>query len=264
MAQDFDIKNWIKSYKRVSKNSTPHNDASPGEIAPVVLMCGDPFRAKYIADKYLTKVNLYSTVRAIPVYTGVYKGQTISVMAHGMGIPSAGIYMYELYKFYNVKAIIRVGTCGAYDAGINIGTFHIAKEAWSNSPYASEIGVKVKNNVLSCSDTLLKDVMSIAKENKIDIASTRMHCTDTFYSVVSPKEWMKTTGSKVVEMESFALYAAANKFGCDGIALLNCSDNIATGAHLSTDDRVKKTDALIQLGLDLASFEAKKYASNKK
>jgi purine-nucleoside phosphorylase len=242
-------------------STTPHNNAQVGEIADVVLMPGDPERAKLIASTFLTSVKLCSNVRSIPVYTGLYKGIRITIMPHGMGIPSAGIYTYELYNTYKVKTIIRIGTCGAYKKDIKIGTLFAASESFSDTPYAKYIGVK-SAGVLKCSKNLLNDLKLLARRKKTHVNVGRVHCVTNFYTDFGPEECYNISNAKVVEMESYAIYANAIKFHANALAILICTDNIANGKHMNANQRTHSVSELIKIGLELAIMEAKKIKKN--
>ncbi len=140
---------------------TPHNSAKKEQIAKVVLMPGDPLRAKYIAENFLENYECVNEVRGMLAYTGFYNGKRITVMAHGMGIPSIGIYSYELFKFYDVDVIIRIGSCGAYLHETNLGDIIVASEVVSPSTYAQCLGVEVKNKRLNATPELVEFLLKI-------------------------------------------------------------------------------------------------------
>ena len=169
--------------------STPHNEAEKGQIAKVVLMPGDPLRAKWIAENFLQDAELVNKVRGIYAYTGYYNGKRISVMAHGMGIPSIGIYSYELFKFYDVETIIRVGSTGSLKKEVNLGDVFIASSSTSFSNYADEIGVEVKNNTLYPTKEILDLAIHTAKEQNIDFYIGNVASADAFYNKYTPEEF---------------------------------------------------------------------------
>jgi purine-nucleoside phosphorylase len=164
---------------------TFHNKAKLHEIAKVVLMPGDPLRARWIAETFLKKPKLVNDVRAMYAYTGTYKNKKITVMAHGMGMPSIGIYSYELYKIYDVDTIIRVGSAGAFVKELAIGDVVIAKEAYSESVYAKDIGVKVPcNNILKGSISILNKCNLTAKALNLKPYVGKILSEDAFYSSI--------------------------------------------------------------------------------
>lgn len=232
---------------------TPHNKAQKEEVAKVAIMPGDPLRAKWIAEGFLEKVKLINDVRGMFGYTGIYNGKRLTVMGHGMGIPSAGIYTYELFKFYEVDAIIRVGSAGSYVKEINTGDIVIALDASSYSSYAGDIGVGAVGNVLPASAELIVLARETAKELNIRVRECRAHTSDTFYNKYSLEENIKhSIGASVVEMEAFAIYANAIKLQKKALALLSCSDSLLTGEALSSDDRQNKFKDMIMLALNTA------------
>ena len=161
--------------------TTPHNHAKPGEIAKTVLMPGDPLRAKFIAETFLENPRLFNTVRNMYGYTGTYKGKEVSVMGSGMGMPSIGIYSYELFAFYGVENIIRIGSAGSYTPEHDIYDVVIAKDAFSESSYAL-VQTGCKDNVLLPSPTLNEKLINAAKELGIDAHLGRIHSSDVFYA----------------------------------------------------------------------------------
>jgi purine-nucleoside phosphorylase len=232
---------------------TPHNNAKKEDVATVAVMPGDPLRAKWIAETFLKDAALINEVRGMLGFTGTYNGKRITVMGHGMGIPSAGIYTYELFKLYDVDAIIRVGSAGSYVKEINVGDVVIAVDASSYSSYAGDLGVEVKGNVLPASEELVSLARETAKALRIDARECRAFSSDTFYSKYSLEERIKQShGASVVEMEAFAIYANAIKLQKKALALLSCSDSFITGAALSADDRQRKLSDMITLALNIA------------
>ena len=159
---------------------TPHNRAEENSIAKTVLMPGDPLRAKYIVENYLEDVKLVSDVRNIYAYTGKYKGKTISVMASGMGIPSMGIYSYELYKFYGVENIIRIGSAGSYKGDLDLYSIVLADKAFSESSYAKVQGYD--SDLINASSKLNDKIKETAKELNIKLNIGTVHSSDVFYS----------------------------------------------------------------------------------
>jgi purine-nucleoside phosphorylase len=185
-------------------------------------------------------------------FTGKYKGKTVSVMGHGMGIPSIGIYSYELFKFYETETILRVGSAGAYDEKIKVGDVIIADEAFSFSTYADELGVEVKEKVLYAAPSLVSLAEKTSAGLGIHAIKARVFSSDVFYGKASYKENAKRTGALAVEMEAFALYANAIKLNKKALTLLTASDSFVTGEALSAQDRQTSFKSMISLGLEMA------------
>ena len=229
---------------------TPHNSARLGDFADTVLMPGDPLRAKFIADHYLDDVQLVNNVRNIQGYTGYYKGKRVSVMASGMGMPSIGIYAHELFNFYGVKQIIRVGSAGAVHADINIGEIIIVNSSrfTSNFPrdYLGRLGYKAKPD-----KELLERAIKVADEKHFKYRVGKVYSSDIFYK---DEKYAKMYGKSVlaVEMESAALYAVAHKAKKKALTICTISDNIITGEALSAEKRQKMFRDMMVLALELA------------
>lgn len=229
---------------------TPHNKARKEDIAKIVIMPGDPLRAKWISDNFLKDSKLVNDVRGMLAFTGKYNNTKITVMGHGMGIPSIGIYSYELFNFYDVETIIRVGSAGSYSKDINVGDLILASESYSESTYAKYLGIEAKNNILSGNSSLNNLIQEIAKSNNIDLVSARIHSSDVFYgSDRNLDQLVKETKSKAVEMESFALFANAIKLNKKAATLLTCSDSLVTHESMSAEDRQTKFHNMIVLAL---------------
>ena len=230
---------------------TVHNHAKKGEIAKVVLMPGDPLRAKWIAEEMLENAKLVNNVRGMLCYTGIYKNHEVSIMAHGMGIPSIGIYSYELFKFYDVNTIIRIGSAGSYVKDVNVNDVVVVTEAFSESTYAKILGVSDKQ-VLKATEETTKIIEETAKELKIPLKEVRCHSSDVFYGTRSLEEQIKITESEVVEMESFGLFANAILLKKHAATLLTCSDSLVTGEELSADERQKTFKDMVLIALEAA------------
>lgn len=230
---------------------TVHNHAKKGEIAKVVLMPGDPLRAKWIAEEMLENARLVNNVRGMLCFTGLYKGHEISVMAHGMGIPSIGIYSYELFKFYDVDTIIRIGSAGSYVKDIKINDVVLVKEAFSESTYAKVLGVTQEQVIESTVETR-KVIEETAHELHIPLKEVRCHSSDVFYNTRSLEEQLKITQAQVVEMESFGLFANAVLLKKHAATLLTCSDSLVTGEELSADERQKTFKNMVLIALESA------------
>lgn len=237
---------------------TAHIKAKKGDFSKVVLMPGDPLRAKWIAENFLENPKQINDVRGMLAYTGTYKGKIISIMGHGMGCPSIGIYSYELFKFYDVDCIIRIGSAGSYVKEINLGDVIIAEKAFSESTYGELVGVKVSNHTLVGDKKLNGLIMEVAKKNKINLIPATVHSSDVFYGKRSLSETIKATKSSVVEMEAFALFANAQVLKKSAACLLTCSDSLVTHEQMSAEDRQNTFKNMVTLALECANEYLKK------
>ncbi len=232
---------------------TAHNKAKKGEIAKIVLMPGDPLRAKWMAETFLSSYKMVNDVRGMYAFTGKYNDKEVTIMGHGMGIASIGIYSYELFNAYDVDVIIRVGSAGSYTEDINVGDLILAKDSYSESTYAELIGVEAKNKLINASQDINEIILETAKENNLNISYSTVHSSDVFYGGVKPfKEIEKETNSKVVEMESFGLFANAIKLNKKAATLLTCSDSLVTHEAMSAEDRQTKFKNMVLLALKSA------------
>lgn len=232
---------------------TAHNKAKKGEIAKVVLMPGDPLRAKWIAENFLKNYKLVNDIRGMFAYTGTYNGKSVSIMGHGMGIPSIGIYSWELYEFYDVDLIIRVGSAGSYSKDINVGDLMIVKEAYSDSTYANQLGLNPNEKVLSGDSYYYELAVNYAAKNNINLKQIRVHSSDVFYgSSRNLEQLVLETKAQAVEMESFGLFANATKLNKKAITFLTCSDSLVTHEAMPAEDRQTKFNAMINLSLEVA------------
>ena len=229
---------------------TAHNNAQPGQIAKTVLMPGDPLRAKFIAETFLENPVQFNTVRNMFGYTGTYKGKEVSVMGSGMGMPSIGIYSYELFAFYGVENIMRIGTAGAYSTELDLFDVVLAKDAFSESTYAL-VQQGCKENVLLPSETLNKKIVDAAEKLGIPVHFGRVHSSDVFYAQ-NPKDYKKEFDCDVVEMESFALFSNANVLGKKAACLLTISDSFVTEEATSAEERQNAFTAMMKIALELA------------
>lgn len=229
-----------------------HIAAKKGEIAKTVLQPGDPLRAKYIADNFLTDVKLVSKTRNIFYFTGLYKGKEVSVGASGMGIPSIGIYSYELFTEFDVDTIIRIGTCGAYTDELNVYDLLNVEYAASESTYA-KFAWEIEEDLLSHQGTAFGLINESAKDLLLNIKSTNIHTSDIFYrkNLALPEIAGKYNCS-AVEMEAFALFANAQYLGKNAATILTVSDVIPTGAEISADQRETALTPMIELALETA------------
>jgi purine-nucleoside phosphorylase len=233
--------------------STPHINAEKNQIAKVVLMPGDPLRAKYIADTFLENVTQFNSVRNMFGYTGFYKGRKISVMGSGMGMPSIGIYSYELFKFFDVETIIRIGSCGAYTEELNLYDTILVTEAYSESSFALAQGKCVKDT-LKASDAINAKLDKIAQSINIPLVKGKIHSSDVFYREF-PEEVMNLAKEKHllgVEMESFALFHNANVTKKNAACLLTVSDSLVTHESTSAEERQTAFTNMMKIALEMA------------
>jgi len=233
--------------------ATPHNEASKGQFAKTVLMPGDPLRAKLIAETFLTDPVLVNNIRGVQGYTGTWKGVPVSVMASGMGIPSIGIYSWELYSEYDVENIIRIGSAGSIQNGINLMDVVIAQGACTNSNYIDAFGLPGKFCPIADFDLMCAAVES-AKEMDATVRVGNILSCDNFYApqgidINSP--WIKM-GVMAVEMESAGLYANAALAGKRALCICTISDNILKGEGLGADERRTAFARMIEIALNTA------------
>ncbi|MCQ2537092.1 MAG: purine-nucleoside phosphorylase [Lachnospiraceae bacterium] len=232
--------------------STPHNAAQKGDIAKTVLMPGDPLRAKYIAETYLEDVKCFNTVRNMFGYTGKYKGKEISVMGGGMGMPSVGIYSYELYSFYDVENIIRIGSAGAYSDDINVRDLVIGMGACTNSNWARQYNLPGTFAPIADYD-LLRKAVDIAEGKGIKVRVGNVLSSDTFYDADSTcNDRWKKMGVMCVEMEAAALYMNAAYLGKKALCMLTISDHIYKNEELSAEERQTSFHEMMEVALELA------------
>lgn len=232
---------------------TPHIHAEKNQIAKTVLMPGDPLRAKYIAETFLEDVVQFNDVRNMFGYTGTYKGRKISVMGSGMGQPSIGIYSYELYKFFDVENIIRIGSCGAYTDELKLYDTILAKSAYSESSYAYVQGSE-ERDTLDASNALNKKLIEHAKTLNIPLHIGTIHSSDVFYredgeQALKLAEERNLLG---VEMESFALFHNANVTGKNAACLLTVSDSLVTHEATTAKERETAFTNMMKIALEMA------------
>ena len=233
---------------------TPHNEAKKEDIASTVLMPGDPLRAKYIAENFLEDIKVVNTVRNMLGYTGYYKGKRITVFASGMGMPSIGIYAYELYKFYDVKNIIRIGSCGAYSEKLNIFDTILVDKSYTEGNFA--YALEGKECHLTNADTYLNEVIKqTALDENTEIITGNVLCSEVFdYYVANlddlisrfPKE-LNIIGA---EMESFALFYIAKYLNKKASCLLTVVDSHYKHQEISAEERQNSLNTMIKLALD--------------
>ena len=231
---------------------TAHINAKPDDFAETVLMPGDPLRSEFIAKNMLDGAKLVNNIRGINGYTGMYKGKKVSVMASGMGMPSIGIYSYELFNFFEVNNIIRVGTAGALDENIRLRDIILAIGASTNSNYASQYNL---NGTFSATASypLLSTAYAIAEEKGIPCHIGNVLSSDTFYSAdeSANENWIKM-GIKCIEMEAAALYMNAAYANKNALAILTVSDNIITKEVTTAEERQTAFTDMMELALETA------------
>ena len=233
---------------------TPHNEAKLGEIAKTVIMPGDPLRAKYIAENFLENATLVNKVRGMYAYTGTYKGNKISVMAHGMGIPSIGIYCYELYKFYNVENIIRIGSCGGYKPELKLFDIILSEKVFSESNFALTLNNddchiveanKELNNIIE--ETAKKCSINIVKGNTVTTDCFDLYMTDVnqFLNRI-PKDFNPVSA----EMEAFALFYLAKMLNKKASCLMSVVDSKYIKEVATPEERESGLNNMIKLALE--------------
>ncbi len=236
--------------------STPHNEANLGDIAKIVIMPGDPLRAKYIAENFLEDYKLVNSVRGMYAYTGKYKGKQLTVMAHGMGMPSVGIYTYELYKFYNVESIIRIGSCGGYMPNNKLFDIILSESAYSESNYA--LTLNNDDCHLSYSDKYLNDIISnTAKDLNINIFKGNTVCTDCFDVYMTDvnkflERLPKNLNPLGAEMEAFALFYNAKLLNKKAACLMSVVDSKYIDKIATPEERQTGLNNMIKLALESA------------
>ena len=237
----------------MSKNyPTPHINATPEDFAKTVLMPGDPLRAKYIAENFLENAKLINNVRAINGYTGTYKGEKVSVMASGMGMPSIGIYSYELFNFFDVENIIRIGSAGALDENINVRDIVIGMGASTNSNYQRQFNLPGNFSAIASYD-LLKIAAEECEKKNATYHVGNILSSDTFYDADSTvnERWAEM-GILAIEMEACALYMNAIKAKKKALAICTVSDNIITGEALDAEARQNSFTQMMEIALETA------------
>lgn len=232
--------------------STPHNQAPEGAFAKTVLMPGDPLRAKFIAENFLTDVVQVNSVRNMLGYTGYYKGKKVSVMGSGMGMPSIGIYSHELYSFYGVEKIIRIGTCGAYAPECKVFDLILAEGACTNSNWAHQFALPGVLSAIADFDMLM-DAYKIAKDNNMNVHVGNILSSDIFYNDQESvwKKWVKL-GCLGVEMESYALYTTAANLHKKALCILTVSDSFITHEETTPEQRQTSFKDMMKVALEVA------------
>ena len=238
----------------MSNIPTPHIACTdPSLIAKTVLMPGDPLRAKYIADTYLTDVICFNTTRNMFGFTGYYNGKKITVMGSGMGQPSIGIYSYELFKFYDVETIVRIGSAGSYDASLAVYDTVLVTEAYSESTFG-KVAFGIKSKKLKSNASVNNKLRKAALKLNIELKEAITHSSDVFYCHDSNR-WKNVHdkfGCKCVEMESYALFANAKALGKKAACLLTISDSFVTSEVTSALERQNSFNNMMKIALELA------------
>ena len=236
--------------------ATAHNQAEFGEIAKTVLMPGDPLRAKFIAETFLENPRQFNAVRGMYGYTGTYKGKKVSVMGSGMGMPSIGIYSYELYSQYGVDNIIRIGSAGAYSKEVNLYDVVLVTKAYSESTFAkTQSGYDEPYTYPS--EELDKSIIEAAKELNIELHEGCIHSSDVFYREGNEDYIadLLEKGCLGVEMESFALFHNAKVLGKNAACLLTISDSFVTKEETTAEERQTSFTSMIKIALEAACYE---------
>jgi len=233
--------------------STPHNTANPGDFAKTVLMPGDPLRAQFLAETFLTDARLVNNVRGIHGYTGTYRGTPVSVMASGMGIPSIGIYSYELYHFYGVENILRIGSAGAMQEHIRVRDLVFGMGACTNSAFASQYGLH-GTFAPTASWELLSTAVGIAGERGFRFHVGNLLSSDSFYTDngdTANAAWRKM-GVLAIEMEAAGLYMTAAREGKRALALCTVCDHLLTGEATTPEERQTTFTEMMEVALETA------------
>ena len=231
---------------------TPHINATPDDIAKTVLMPGDPLRAKFIAENFLENAVLFNNVRGIHGYTGTYKGHRVSVMASGMGIPSIGIYSYELYNFFGVDNIMRIGSAGSMNKDVHVRDIVIGMGACTNSNFASQYNIPGTFAPIA-SYEMMKTAIQCAEKVGANYHVGNILSSDTFYGddPTATEKWIKM-GVLAVEMEAAGLYMNAARAGKNALAICTISDHLLTGEATSAEERQNSFTQMMEVALETA------------
>lgn len=235
--------------------STPHNSAKEGMIAKTVLMPGDPLRAKFIAENYLENVEQFNSVRNMFGFTGDYKGTRVSVMGSGMGMPSIGIYSYELFKFYDVENIIRIGSAGAYTKELNLFDVVLVTGSYSESSFAKTQNGYDKD-ITYPSKELNDKLIKASKDLNIELHPSLIHSSDVFYREPDPNflDEIVKKGCKCVEMESFALFHNASVLNKHAACLLTISDSLVDSKQTTAEERQTSFTKMMEVALQSIKY----------
>ncbi len=227
---------------------TPHIESSPNDIAKVVIMPGDPKRAEYIAKKYLKDAKLVNSIRGMTAYTGYYEEKKITIFPSGMGIPSIGIYAYELFNNYNVDCIMRIGTMGAYNPNLKLGDIVLTERAYSDSSFA-KVQSNYKEKYLNSSKELNELIENTSKENNYNIIKGNIFTSDVFYEKKDYKQTVIDYEVLGVAMEAFGFLQPAQISNKKATAILTVSNSFTYTEELTSEEREKKLDKMIILAL---------------
>ena len=237
---------------------TPHINATPNDFAKTVLMPGDPLRAKFIAENFLTNIKLVNNVRSIHGYTGEYNGTKISVMASGMGMPSIGIYSYELFNFFGVENIMRIGSAGSMNENVHVRDIVIGMGACTNSNFANQYHLPGTFAPI-CDFNMLEKCVETAREIGARFHVGNILSSDTFYNdEIGLSDNFKTSdafgkmGVMAVEMEAAALYMNAARLNKNALAICTISDHLLTGGNTSSQERETSFTQMMELALKTA------------
>ena len=234
---------------------TPHISAQLGDFAETVLMPGDPLRSKFIAENFLEDAVLVNNVRGVQGYTGTYKGKRVSVMASGMGMPAIGIYAHELFNFYDVKNIIRVGTAGGLMPEIKVRDVVIGQAAVTNSNWAAQYGCGDVKVPAVASFDLLKKAEAAAKEIGVNPNIGLIFSSDVFYDTTTDYDKLRDMGVMATEMESAALYMEAMRAGKNALCICTISDHLVTGEVTTPEERQNTFTTMMKIALEAAIAE---------
>ncbi|MCD8337074.1 MAG: purine-nucleoside phosphorylase [Lachnospiraceae bacterium] len=235
----------------MSQTPTPHIAAAPGDFARTVLMPGDPLRAKHIAETFFEDAVLVNNVRGVNGYTGIYHGKKVSVMASGMGMPSIGIYSYELFHFYDVENIIRIGTAGALTKELQLRDLVFGMGACTDSNYAAQFELPGTFAPIA-SYELLRNAAAAAETMGLNYKVGNLVSADVFYSDRPTAEKWQKMGALAVEMEAAALYMNAARAGKNALAICTISDSMVTGEVTTSEERQNSFDDMVKVALEIA------------
>jgi len=230
---------------------TPHIQAKKTDIAKTVLMPGDPLRAAFMAEKYLDNARQINAIRNMLMFTGTYQGKPVSICGSGMGVPSIGIYSYELFEFYEVETIIRVGSSGAYSPDLKLYDVVLVTEAYSDSSAFSELVIGQPLHVTQPSQAINNKLLKSAQNLGITLHEKRTHSSDVFYAKRSLADTIKATQADCVEMESTGLFVNAKATGKRAACLLSISDHLLTKEETTPEQRQTTFDDMIRVALGI-------------
>ena len=236
----------------MSNIPTPHIAAKEGDFAKTILMPGDPLRAKFIAETFLTDAVLVNNVRGVNGYTGYYNGKRVSVMASGMGIPSMGIYSYELFNFYDIDNIIRIGTAGSIHPDLKIRNVVLAMGACTDSNYGAQYELPGTFAPIASFELLRKAVKVIEEMGNIGYKVGNVVSSDVFYSDRQTTAAWQKMGALAIEMESAALYMNAARAGKNALTICTISDSLVTGEVTTAEERQTSFDDMMKIALEIA------------